>query len=272
MNRFFKGFGKGVSDYGPALSFIFKHNLGWFFLVPIVFNISLFIGGFAAISSLTDYIQAVVLKSTSLENANFFGAAFISGLLSFGIYIVLKIVFFFLFAYTGGYIVLILMSPFLAYLSEKTEKILTGKDYPFDIQQLMRDIVRGVLIALRNALIETLIIFLFFIVGIIPVIGFFTNLISPFVLLLIAAYFYGFSFVDYVNERQRYNIKQSVAFTRQNKGLITGNGFFFALILLIPYIGLLISGFIAIVAVVAAVISVKEIKDSQQISIENGIH
>ncbi len=258
MKSFFKGIAKGFSDYGPALSFIIKHRLAWFFLVPVFLNILLFVGGFAAISSLSDYLQAIVVNAVSLDDATFFGAQALSWLLAGTIGLILKVVFFFVFAYTGGYLVIILISPVLAYLSEKTEKILTGKEYPFDIQQLMRDIVRGVLIALRNLFYQLLIIFGIFILGVIPIIGWIVSLVSPFILFFIASYFYGFSFTDYVNERQRLNVKQSVSFMKKNRGLISGNGMPFSLILMVPFFGLTLSGFVAIVAVVASVISVKD--------------
>ena len=257
--KFFEGLGKGVADYGSALSFIFKHKLGWFFLVPIFLNILLFVGGFAAIGSLTDYVEAYVLDAVSLKDATFWGAEILSGILAGTVWLIFKVVFFFVFAYTGGYIVLILMSPVLAYLSEKTEQLLTGKEYPFDAEQLMRDIVRGVLIALRNLFYELMVMLVFFIVGLIPVIGWLVGLAAPIVLFLVAAYFYGFSFTDYVNERQKLSVKESVKFMKKNKGMITGNGLPFALILLIPFFGLMLSGFAAIVAVVAAVISTKDI-------------
>lgn len=258
MNKFFKGFGKGFSDYGPAISFLFKHKLAWTLLVPIFLNILLFAGGFAAIDSLSDYLQAEATNAVSLKDADFFGAQVLSWLLAGSVWLILKILFFFIFAYTGGYIVIILMSPLLAYLSERTEQILTGNEYPFDIQQLMRDVVRGVLIALRNMLYQILFIIGLFILGVFPLLGWVVSLFTPFILFLLASYFYGFSFTDYVNERQRLTVKESVRFMQDNKGTITGNGMPFALILLIPFFGLTFSGFFAIIAVIASVISVKD--------------
>ena len=264
MNNFFSGLGKGFSDYGPALSFLFKHKLAWFLLAPVVLNIILFAGGYAAVSAFSDFLQAETVSAVSLDNADFFGAQALSWLLAGTVWLILKILFFFIFAYTGGYIIIILMSPVLAYLSEKTEKIITGKEYPFDIQQLMRDVSRGVLIALRNLFYELLIILGIFILGVIPIIGWLVSLASPFILFFIASYFYGFSFTDYINERRRLNVKDSVLFMRHNKGTITGNGMPFALILLIPFFGLAFSGFIAIIGVVASVISVTDISKKSE--------
>ncbi len=258
MNRFLQGLGKGVSDYGRAIRFINKEGLAWFYLVPIIINIGLFVGGLSAIGELTEFLKEEALQVSTLNHAEGWLGETLAWLMTGAIWLVLKIVFFFMFAYLGGYIVLIVMSPVLAFLSEKTEKILTGHDYPFDIQQLMRDVVRGVLLALRNMFLEVLIIIGFFIIGLFPVIGWLIGLVSPIALLLVSAYFYGFSFTDYVNERQRLNVKQSVRLMRKNRGLITGNGLPFALILFIPIIGVTISGFIAIISTVSAVISIKD--------------
>ncbi len=258
MNRFLQGLGKGISDYGRAIRFINKEGLAWFYLVPIIINIGLFIGGFSAIGELTDFLKDEALQATTLNESDSWLGETAAWLLTGTIWLILKIAFFFMFAYLGGYIVVIVMSPALAFLSEKTEKILTGHDYPFDIQQLMRDITRGILLALRNMFLEILIIIGFFIIGLFPVIGWLISLVSPIALLLVSAYFYGFSFTDYVNERQRLSVKQSVQLMKKNRGLITGNGLPFALTLLIPIIGVTISGFIAIISTVSAVISIKD--------------
>lgn len=263
MKKFFTGIGKGFSDYGPALDFIFKHKLAWFFLIPIVFNIILFAGAWTAIDSFSDYIQALIIDSVSLSGAQFWGAEALQWIINASVALILHILFFFVFAYTGGYIVVILLSPFLAYLSERTEKIITGNEYPFNIQQLMRDVVRGVLIALRNLFFELLIMFGFFLFGFVPFIGWIVALASPIILFFIASYFYGFSFVDYVSERRKLNLKESVQLVKDRRGVVTGNGMPFALILLIPYIGLLFSGFFAITATVAAVISMNDLDEKE---------
>jgi CysZ protein len=52
------------------------------------------------------------------------------------------------------YLFLIIGSPVFAYLSEKTEAILEGRDYPFNFSQLLKDILRGKL-AVRNGLWQT---------------------------------------------------------------------------------------------------------------------
>ena len=53
------------------------------------------------------------------------------------------------------YLFLIIGSPVFAYLSEKTESIMEGREFPFSFTQLLKDIVRGIKIALRNMLWQT---------------------------------------------------------------------------------------------------------------------
>ena len=258
MKTFFKGITKGFTDFGPAISFIFKHNLAWFYLLPIVLNILLFMGSWTAISAFSDYLQQLISDAVSITNASFCCADLIMWIVNTSISLILHVLMFFVFAYTGGYIVVIILSPVLAYISEKTEKIITGNQYPFNPQQLMRDVIRGALIAMRNLGFELLIMLIFFIFSFVPFVGWLVALISPFALFFVAAYFYGFSFVDYVSERRKYNVKESVQFVKQKRGLVIGNGMPFALVILVPYLGLLLSGFVAITSTVAAVISITD--------------
>lgn len=253
-DKFFQDIALGLNTWFKAVGFIFKNNLWGFFFVPIGINILLFLFGFYGISYLTDTLQEYLLTITSLNNAEFFGSEFLKTTLSGAVWIILKIIFFFLFTYLGGFITLIIMSPFLAMLSEKTEEKLTGNKYPFDADQLARDIVRGVIIALRNMFIETGYVILAFILSFIPVI----NIAAQIVLFFISSYFYGFSFMDYTNERRRLSVKQSVLFIRENKGIAIANGAVFSLLLMIPFCGASLAGFGAIISVVAATLAIHQ--------------
>jgi len=251
------------------MQFIATNGLWWFFLFPIALNILFFIAGFYGIGLLTSFVKVWLQEYFTADAEPLFGLEILSGLgyyvqkaLSGVLWIFLKIIFFFVFATFGGYVVIICLSPIFAILSEKTEEILVGKKYPFNPDQMMRDIVRGILIALRNVFIETFYLLLFFMLGFIPIIGQFATLI----LFFISAYFYGFSFIDYALERQRFSVAKSVQFMRNNKGVAIANGSVFALIMLIPIIGVTLAGFAAIVSVVAATISAQKIITNQPIN------
>ena len=147
------------------------------------------------------------------------------------------------------YIWLIFGSPIFAYLSEKTEAILEGKTTPFNFSQLLKDVVRGVRIALRNTLWQSVYLIAFTILSFIPVIGW----IVPVFALLVECYYYGFSMLDYSMERQHLNASESIHFIGRRKGLAIANGLMFYLMHLVPVIGWL---FAPSYAVIAATLSI----------------
>ena len=171
-------------------------------------------------------------------------------IISLSIGIIMWWIFFYIKASFVKYTTLILLSPVLAHVSEKTEQIITGKKIPFDFAQFMKDVLRGILLALRNMLIEFGFIFILFFVSFIPVIGIF---ISVVILSLVSWFFYGFSMIDYSNERKKLSIGQSTSFSWKNKWLCSSNGFCFWLIFSIPWIGVIIAPITGVVAATLAV-------------------
>lgn len=142
------------------------------------------------------------------------------------------------------YLVMIVVSPFMGTLSEKVESKITGQPAPsVSMGAMMSDMVRGIRIALRNLIRELFFVLLLTIAGsvmgtLIPVVGAF---IPAALIFLIQAYFVGFGNMDYLLERKRYGIKDSVGFNRRNKGLAMGNGTAFTLLLFIPILGWFLS-------------------------------
>jgi CysZ protein len=270
----FKNFGTGFSAYGKALNMIFTKGLWWYFVFPILLNIVFLIGGMLGIGSITDFIESWLTGLVDFEADSFTGASFLapisgylSGIVGGLVWVILKFAFFFVFATIGGYIVIICLSPVFAILSEKTEEILTGNKYPFNGDQIMRDVVRGVLIAFRNMFIELGYMMIIFLIGLfIPFIG---GIIGTIILFFIASYFYGFAFIDYTNERRRLTIKQSIQFIRANKGMAIANGMVFSFFMLIPFCGTTLAGFAAIVSVVAATIATHKVVDLSKNSYSN---
>lgn len=262
----FKNFGVGLRAYGKAIEMVFSKHLWWYLLFPIILNIIFLVAGWLGIGSLSDWVETWLQNALKIEKDSFFGAEYIApisdyiaGIAGGFVWLVLKFTFFFIFAYFGGYIVIIFLSPVFAFLSEKTEELLTGNEYPFNGDQMMRDVVRGVLIASRNLFIELFYMLAVFILGLfIPFIG---GLLGSIFLFFISSYFYGFSFIDYTNERRRLSLKQSVQFMRANKGLAIANGIVFSFFLMIPWCGVTLSGFVAIISVVAATIATHNVVD-----------
>jgi CysZ protein len=262
----FKNFGTGFSAYGKALHLLFTKGLWWFFIFPIALNVLFLVAGMFGIGSMSVWIENWLTALVAFDGDSFTGASFLlpisgylSGVVGGLVWVVLKFAFFFIFATIGGYVVIICLSPVFAILSEKTDAILTGNKYPFNADQVMRDVVRGVLIALRNLFIELGYMIVIFILSFfIPVLG---SIIGTVILFFIASYFYGFAFIDYNSERKRLSVRQSVQFIRNNKGMAIANGMVFSFFMLIPFCGATLAGFAAIVSVVAATVAVHQTVD-----------
>lgn len=157
------------------------------------------------------------------------------------------------------YIVLVLLSPFFAFLSETIEKNSSGKEYPFKTKQFIQDVFRGILLAIRNFLYEIMIVITCYILSLI------IPFLSPFFMgfaWLCGAYFYGFSMMDYTLERRKFNRKQSIAFVWQNKGLAIGTGIFYNIMMLVPVIGMPIAAVNTVVA--ATAVTVKRLNEETQ--------
>ncbi len=249
---FLKDIGIAIGSYGNAIEFMHKNHLKRYLLFPILFNLILFSTGIHFGGVMGDYILSTTETNLDTENWNFWGGEYLSTAFHFLLWIILKFFIFLLVAFIGGHLVLICLSPILAIVSEKTEQILTGKEYPFQFNQFLKDVIRGITMAIRNFLFELIFVVLLFALSFLPVIGFVT---TP-ILFFISCFYYGFSFLDYSLERKRLNIKESSAFAKQNKGLTVGSGILFGLTLLLPFIGVALSAFIAIVSVVAATIAI----------------
>jgi CysZ protein len=180
-------------------------------------------------------------------------AGFLFTIAGLVLWLILMLFYFSLFKY----IWLILGSPIFAYLSEKTEDILEGKTVPFNFSQLLKDVVRGVKIALRNTLWQSVYLISFVILSFIPVLG----LVVPVFALLIECYYYGFSMLDYSLERHHLTASESIHFIGKRKGLAIANGLVFYLLHLVPLIGWL---FAPSYSVIAATLSIYNEKMKQQ--------
>lgn len=254
---FFKQLGSGLSYYPKALSFIFENGLWFYFFFPLVLNLLLFFLGLSTIEYVSEYLSNELhlwIFGEEVETASSW-MGWVFSPLTWIIWLILKITFFFLFALFGGYITIIILSPILTFLSEKTAEIITGEKISFDIMQFTRDVVRAVLITFRNMFLQIGLTIAMMFLNIIPFIGSLAALLGNF---LVSSYFYGFSFIDYSNERKKLSIKESVQFVRKNKGLSVGLGMLFSICFYIPIIGGVIASFLAIVSTVAATMSVIE--------------
>jgi CysZ protein len=256
----------GLKGYYTAFNMIFQRAYLKYLLFPLLLNIIIFWLGADLVFDLADKAQIYFSDWINIKEGDFWGASYIaealSGFMKFLIYMAFLIVF----VYVGGYIIVIILSPVFAILSEKVEKDIADDkvEYPFETKQFLKDILRGIVIAVRNLTIETSIMILIFFVSFIPVLGWF----GSFIMFFVSAYFFGFSYMDYTNERQKRNIGESVQFIRKYKWVAITNGGLFSVSLVIPYCGIALSAFVAIISVMAATASVIELNNIEKANIQ----
>ncbi len=254
----------GVTHFVDATFYLFKKKLWHYYLWPIAVAILFYVSLFGFIKMFSSEIIDLILgdrlpQDATIYKGNFKWLSFLKLITVKGILTVLSgIIIFLLSTKLSKYIVLILLAPMFSLLSEKIDELETGKTYPFNMIQLIKDVFRGVIIALRNLTIELLLIGVFTIVGLFS--GPLSILVVP-ILWIISAYFFGFSMMDYTCERKKLNIKESVNFVRKNRYFALGNGSMYFLLDLIPVLGMIIA---PINGVVGATRGLIEIERKQQ--------
>jgi CysZ protein len=233
-----------VQAYFRAHQFIVRHKLWKWILIPGFIYMLLFMAGmwlfWSSSSDFLDWLFNVVGIKSWLDamNNSFLNFLFITGT------IIVRLILLFFYFSLFKFLFLIIGSPVFAYLSEKTESMIDGTEYPFSTKQLMIDSWRAIRLALRNTLWQTVYIIAILLLSLIPVIGW----ISPLVAFLVECYYYGFSMLDYSAERHKLNPAQSITFISNRKGLAIGNGMVFFLMHLVPFIGWVLAPAYAVIA------------------------
>lgn len=262
--NFLTDFIKGITNCFKGFSLIFEKGLWHYLFYPVILWVLMWIASIWVFSELAIQISDYINRQLSFQDIPDSGAMlsffkpFLTGYFSVIIAWILKLIFWFVSSTFTKYMVLIFLSPLFSLLSESLEEKTTGKKYPFNGLQLLKDIGRGILISLRNMLFEYLIIAICFILTL-----FFAPLIfitGP-VLLVTSWYFIGFTMLDYNFERHKMNISQSVRFIRHHKGLACGIGLVYTFFMILPlFLGIM---FAPLLAVVGATISFLELKQNE---------
>jgi CysZ protein len=213
----------GWGTYFEAHQFIKRNGLFKLFLLPVMLNILLFslmmwLGITWASSAVNALYQWMAIETADWNTFNW-----VKDIIYWTLAIVFNLMVLVVYLATFRYLMLILIAPIIAYVSEKTEALATGKSYPFSLAQLLKDTWRGMKIAGCNGITELLLTILLLLLGFIPIIGW----VTPVLLFMVQSYFYGFSMMDYYFERQRLNANESRKLLYQNKWVAIGNGSFF---------------------------------------------
>lgn len=237
-----------VESYFRAHRFISKHKLWKWIIIPGLLYMILFLAGMYAFWESSDAAITYITSNLGFDKwVHRQESRILSFFFLMGELMVRLILIFFYFS-LFKYLFLIIGSPLFAYLSEKTESIMAGREYPFSFVQLLKDMYRGIRLALRNTLWQSVYTISILILSFFPVVGW----ITPLVMLFIECYYYGFSMLDYSCERQKLSPSESIEYIAKHKGLAVGNGIVFYFMHLIPVAGWI---FAPAYAVVAATIS-----------------
>lgn len=251
--RFVKDFWIGIRAIGEAFILILEHWLWVYFIFPIAFSAGIYFGG----EYLFEEIKRINIQSeiqnlryeTNLTDIRFEGFPTDSEemkLLLVAIQIILVVVSLKL----SKYIILIMMAPVMTILSTRTEYILTGNQYPFNFNQFVNDLYRGVNFALRNLFRQVLIIVGWYLLTMVfPYLDDFT---FPFIF-CVGAFYYGASLMDYTNERRRMSMEESISFIRRHSGIAIAIGMFFSALFFVKYIGIIIAPVVCIIAATFAI-------------------
>lgn len=243
-----------IQSYSDAHNFIRKHRLWKWILIPGIIYTILFAAGiyFFWISSnnAVSWLSKTIGVETWLQKERNELYSFIFLMIGMMLRLILVLFYFSLFKY----LFLIIGSPVFAYLSEKTQSIMEGRDFPFSLSQLMKDAWRGARLAIRNTLWQAFFIVLLFFVSFVPLIGW----ITPLIALFIECYYYGFSMMDYSCERNKMTPAASIDFIGRHRGLAIGNGLIFYLMHGLLFVGWVVA---PAYAVIAATLSLHRIKN-----------
>lgn len=252
--NFFTEFGRGVKAYGLAFKMLFTSRFAWFMIFPVLAWILFFCLGGLLVGWLGNPVEEWIHEGITNWVGNIAWLHNAGAVVAFIFRLLIRFAYFMLFLSVGGYLILIVLSPIYSWLSERTETALTGKEYPFRFGRFLREMLRGILIAIRNTFFQLLVTVILMLMSFIPLIG----LLTPFLLFLSSAYFYGFSFVDYTIERRYLLVRESVSYVNRNIGFVMGIGLPFAAALLLPWGQFLVCGFVSLASVMAATVAVCE--------------
>lgn len=231
-------------SYVKAHHFITKHKLWKWILIPGIIYCLLFCAGmyFFLVSSSTVVTEIGQHAGVGrwLQHQRSAGWSFLFVMGEMMVRLVLLFFYFSLFKY----LFLILGSPVFAYLSQQTEALINGKEYSFQTDQVLRDMRRGIRLAIRNSLWQTVYMIFILILSLIPLIGW----ITPVICIFVESYYYGFSMLDYSCQRHNLTSPASVAYIGQHKGLAIGNGLVFYGMHFVPILGWVLAPAYAVIA------------------------
>ena len=133
----------------------------------------------------------------------------------------------------GNFLSILILTPLFTYYSERCEKLISGKNPPFELFQFLKDVLRAARLSIRNILLYSFLILILYLLTN-SLLGESGKLIFRLGTFVFGAYFYGFNFLDYSLERKKLNYHQSISFIKRHKGIAISIGACFSLTILFP--------------------------------------
>lgn len=231
-----------VASYPQAIQLVRKHKLGGllilsFFLYLLLAGLSVYII-WLSYDELQNWLLASHWVQTKLSWL--YKYEWIVTSTKIGLFLSTIFVFISIFKF----VFLAIASPLFAYISERTAEVINQRSYPFNGAQFVKDIFRGILISMINLVRQLLFTGLMILLSFVPVVGWFFN----FLIIIIDAYYYGFSMLDYNCERHKMSVSSSRKYISERRGLAIGNGIVAVLSLFIPIIGIILVAPLSVIA------------------------
>lgn len=259
LKRFTKDFIVGIKAFIKAFIFLFEHNLWLYFFVPVLLFVSMYLGADYVHKEVVNYdIQGHLSQidfQKELKDFRWFKGFPTESKDIELVIAAVQIIFIVSVLRMKRYLILILMSPLLAFISTRIEYIVVENKYNWNTKQFIKDIYRGINFALRNMIRQA-----FILAGWYLLVLLINDLevFSPYVSFLVGAYYYGASLMDYTNERRRLTMDESIGYIRFHFGLTMAIGLIFYGMFFVEFVGFIVA---PITAVVAATLAIHEIED-----------
>lgn len=218
MSSFFHG----ITHYFTGVQLIAYHRLWLYFWIPVLLS---FVIGAAVLSlawGISDNLGGWLVALYPFE----WGRVVVEKIATIMSGVSLVVFTLLLFRY----IIMAIASPFMSLLSERLEQKINPDrpTVPFSIARMLRELFRGIRIALRNIVRELLLTLLLLLLSVLLP---FMAPVTSVLILLLQAYYAGFGNFDFTLERSM-NVRQSVQYVRGNRMLVLGNGIVFVLLLM----------------------------------------
>jgi len=234
------------NSYGQAFRTLDKNRLWTILILPSVLSlaIAVIIGILAWTTS--DDILFYFIKKYPVNDFD----SRVGNLFEIITSIVIRGLTFFLYLKLFRYLILILLSPVFANISNVLYGVAKHQEHKMNIWSYCFCSFRGIKIALRNFVLEILVTILLLILSIIV---FWIFPLIPILILIAESYFFAAVLMDYRFEKEGLSIHEGTNKCRNLPGIPIGIGLIFNLILLIPLIGVMFGPVLAFIGAQEAV-------------------